>query len=57
MKYIKYLYITWVFLELALSLYHVLRGDFVLATFSAVWVAIAIEMWRLYDDHNGNPFA
>lgn len=57
MKYIKYLYITWVFLELALSIYHVLRGDLVHATFFAVWVAIAIEMWRLYDDRNGNPFA
>lgn len=57
MKYIKYLYVMWVFLELALSLYHVLRGDFVLATLSAVWVVIAIEMWRLYDDGNGKPFA
>lgn len=57
MKYFKYLYLTWVFLELALSLYHVLRGDLVHATFFAVWVAIAIEMWRLYDDNNSNPFA
>ena len=56
-KYLKYLYLTWVLLELALSLYHVIRGDFVLATFSAVWVVIAIEMWRLYDDGNGKPFA
>ena len=57
MKYIKYLYVTWVFLELAFSLYHVIRGDFVHATFFAVWVVIAIEMWRLYDDGNGKPFA
>lgn len=56
-KYLKYLYLTWVFLELALSLFHVIRGDLVNATFSAVWVVIAIEMWRLYDDRNGNPFA
>lgn len=56
-KYLKYLYLTWVLLELAFSLFHVIRGDFVHATFSAVWVVIAIEMWRLYDDGNGKPFA
>ena len=57
MKYFKYLYLIWALLELAFSLHHVIRGDFVHATFYAVWVVIAIEMWRLYDDGNGKPFA
>ena len=57
LKYLYYLYFTFVLLELALSLFHVIRGDLVNATFSAVWVVIAIEMWRLYDDGNGKPFA
>lgn len=57
MKYFKYLYLIWALLELAFSLHHVIRGDFVHATFYAVWVVIAIEMWRLYDDSNGKPFA
>lgn len=55
-KYLKYIYLTLVLLVLAFSLFHVIRGDFVHATFWAVWV-IAIGMWRLYDDGNGKPFA
>lgn len=53
----KYFCLGWVFLELVFSTYYALQRDYAHATFFLVWVVIAIEMWRMYDDENGNPFA